>query len=71
METPYYVLALLPGVGPGELLLIFLAILLIFGPKKLPEVGKALGDCVNQFKKASDGLTKNVNNENQTEHRHQ
>lgn len=59
--THFPIIAFLPGVGPGELLLIFLVVLLIFGPKKLPEVGKALGDCVNQFKKASTSLTKDVN----------
>jgi sec-independent protein translocase protein TatA len=46
----------LPGVGPGELALIFIVVLLIFGPKKLPEVGKALGETIQQFKKASKSI---------------
>lgn len=50
------VYAFLPGVGPLEILVIFIAALLIFGPQKLPEVGKALGESIKQFKKASKSL---------------
>jgi sec-independent protein translocase protein TatA len=52
----------LPGIGPGELAVIFIVVLLIFGPKKLPEVGKALGETIKQFKKASSSL-ENTNEE--------
>jgi sec-independent protein translocase protein TatA len=38
--------------GPFELLVIFLVILLLFGGKKLPEFGKALGQGIREFKKA-------------------
>ena len=41
--------------GMGELLIILLIVLVVFGPKKLPEIGKALGDAVPKFKSASDG----------------
>lgn len=43
--------------GPFELLLIFLVILFLFGGKKLPEVGKALGEGIREFKKAMQGKT--------------
>lgn len=52
----YNQLAFLPGVGPLELVLIFVIALIVFGPKKLPEVGKALGESISQFKKASRAL---------------
>ena len=39
-------------LGSGELLLIFLIALLIFGPKRLPELGKALGQFIANLKKA-------------------
>jgi sec-independent protein translocase protein TatA len=39
-------------VGGGELLLIVLAILLLFGPKKIPELMQALGKGMRQFRKA-------------------
>ena len=41
--------------GPLELLVIFLVVLLLFGGKKLPEFGKALGDGIREFKKAIQG----------------
>ena len=41
--------------GPLELLVILLVVLLLFGGKKLPEVGKALGDGIREFKKAIQG----------------
>lgn len=57
MVSPSIYYAFLPGVGPLELVVIFVVALLIFGPKKLPEMGKALGDCLQQFKKASSSLS--------------
>jgi len=40
-------------LGFGELLLIFLVILLIFGSSKLPQLGDALGKGIKNFKKAT------------------
>jgi len=40
------------SIGTGEILLIFLIALLLFGPSKLPELGRALGRAVREFKKA-------------------
>ena len=41
--------------GPIELVVIFLVVLLLFGGKKLPEIGKALGEGIKEFKKAIQG----------------
>ncbi|WP_419163688.1 Sec-independent protein translocase subunit TatA/TatB [Candidatus Palauibacter sp.] len=38
------------GLSPWELLLIFLAILLLFGAKRLPEIGSSLGRGIREFK---------------------
>ena len=38
--------------GPFELVVIFLVVLLVFGGKKLPEIGKSLGEGIREFKKA-------------------
>ncbi|MGN7388570.1 twin-arginine translocase TatA/TatE family subunit [Sporosarcina sp. SAFN-015] len=43
-----------PGVG--SLLIIAVIALLIFGPKKLPEIGKAFGSSLREFKNATKGL---------------
>ena len=38
------------GIGMQEFFVIFLICLLIFGPNKLPEIGKALGKAIKEFK---------------------
>ncbi len=43
-------------VGGGELLLIFVAVLLLFGPKKIPEVMRSVGKGLRQFRDAQEGL---------------
>ncbi|MDY7221048.1 twin-arginine translocase TatA/TatE family subunit [Halalkalibacterium halodurans] len=44
------------GLGPMSILIIALVALLIFGPKKLPELGKAAGNTLREFKNATKGL---------------
>ncbi|MBI4387856.1 MAG: twin-arginine translocase TatA/TatE family subunit [Candidatus Omnitrophica bacterium] len=43
--------------GPLELLVIFIVILLLFGGKKLPEFGRALGEGIREFKKALKSMS--------------
>ena len=45
------------NLGLTEILLIGGALLLFFGPSKLPQLGKSLGDGIKEFKKATKGLT--------------
>lgn len=40
------------GIGIQELLVIFLICLLVFGASRLPEIGRALGKTINEFKKS-------------------
>ncbi len=40
-------------IGLGELIVIGLIIILLFGAKKLPELGSAIGQAIKEFKKAS------------------
>jgi sec-independent protein translocase protein TatA len=42
-------------IGFPELLLILIVILLIFGARRLPEIGQALGKAIREFKKAMEG----------------
>ena len=39
------------NIGPGELILILLILLILFGAKRLPEIGRALGKSLGEFKK--------------------
>jgi sec-independent protein translocase protein TatA len=50
-------LFILPSLGFGELAIIFVIVLILFGPGKLPEVCRALGDGLRQFKNASKDVT--------------
>jgi len=38
------------GLGMGEMILLFLVVLLLFGAKRLPEIGSALGKGIREFK---------------------
>ncbi len=49
------------GIGTPELIIIAIIALLIFGPSKLPELGKTLGKGLREFKKASSNLKEQVN----------
>ncbi|MDP2210636.1 MAG: twin-arginine translocase TatA/TatE family subunit [Candidatus Aquicultor sp.] len=40
--------------GPMELIIILAIVLIIFGPKKLPEMGRAIGQSIRELKKATD-----------------
>ncbi len=44
------------GVGPPELILILVIALVVFGPGKLPDLGKALGTSMREFRKATDEI---------------
>jgi sec-independent protein translocase protein TatA len=44
------------NLGGGEVLLIFLVILIMFGPKKIPELATSLGKGLRKFREAKEGL---------------
>lgn len=46
---------LLPGVGPTELIIVLVIILLLFGAKRIPELAKGLGTGVREFKAGTKG----------------
>ena len=51
------------GLGIPELLIIFVIALVVFGPKKLPELGKSIGRAMAEFKKASEEFQESVRSE--------
>lgn len=48
------------GIGTQELLIIFLIILLLFGANRIPEIGRAMGRGIRDFKRATQDLEKDV-----------
>lgn len=55
------------SIGMPELVIILVIALIIFGPRKLPELGKSLGKGINEFKKASTELQNTLEKEIQVE----
>ena len=45
------------GLGIQELMIIFLIIMVLFGAKKLPEMGKGLGKGIREFKRATESAS--------------
>ena len=48
------------GMGMGELVVVFLIILMLFGANKLPEIAQAMGKSVREFKKAANEMKQSV-----------
>lgn len=48
------------GLGGTEILVILLVVLLFFGAKKIPELARGIGQGINEFKKASDQIKKEI-----------
>jgi sec-independent protein translocase protein TatA len=51
------------SIGPMELILIFVVALLVFGPKKLPEIGRSVGKAIREFKKTSEEIKSRIEEE--------
>src|SRR5512137_1439097 len=51
------------SIGPAELVLIFVIALLVFGPKKLPEIGRSVGKALREFKRTSEEIKGRIEEE--------
>lgn len=49
-------------LGTSELLIIFVIILLVFGPSKLPALAKSMGQAIKEFKKGTREVTETIEN---------
>lgn len=52
----------MPSIGPMEILLILIVALVVFGPRKLPELGKSLGSGLREFRRSTQGLKEEFEN---------
>jgi len=53
----------MPGIGFGELILIMFVALMVFGPRRLPEIGRTIGRVLNELRKATDELKNTIDRE--------
>ncbi len=59
------------SIGMPELIIIFVIALIIFGPRKLPELGRSLGKSLSEFKRASNELKSTLEEEIRMEEQQQ
>ena len=45
----------MPGIGPMEIIVVLIVALLVFGPKRLPDLGRSLGGGMREFKNSVTG----------------
>lgn len=55
------------GIGGGEVILVLIVALIIWGPKRLPEIARTLGKTMNMLKKSTYDLTSQITRELDTE----
>ncbi len=53
-------LAFIGDVGGGEMMLIFLVVLMLFGGEKMPELARGVGKALREFKKATSGVEEQI-----------
>jgi sec-independent protein translocase protein TatA len=53
----------MPNIGPLEIAIVLVIVLLIFGPKRLPDLGRSLGSGMREFKDSVTGKSKDEDRE--------
>jgi sec-independent protein translocase protein TatA len=56
-----FMTSILLFVSGSEILVVLLAVLLLFGSKSIPDVARTIGKAMNEFKKATDDIKKEIN----------
>ena len=57
----FNILSMITMPGPAEWVIILIIALIIFGPGKLPDVGKGIGSALREFRKSSHGVNDETN----------
>ena len=56
----------MPSIGWQELIIVLVIVLVIFGPKRLPEIGRSLGKGIKEFKKSTTEIQEQLTKEEPT-----
>jgi sec-independent protein translocase protein TatA len=57
------------GLGTPEIVIILVVALILFGPKKLPEIGKSIGQGIREIKKASRDVMDSIDRDDEPENK--
>ena len=66
-----HVIPMIAGIGPQEIILILLVLVLLFGAKKLPELARGSGRALRIFKAETKGLLDDEDDDNKTDEQRQ
>ena len=55
ISTPLFAIIGIPGLGTPELIIILVVVLILFGPKRLPQLGKSLGKTMKAIRDGAEG----------------
>jgi len=58
----------MPSIGWQEILIVLFLILLVFGPKRLPEIGRSVGKGIKEFRKSTSELQEQIVQEQSPSH---
>jgi len=59
---------MIPNIGPLEIAIVLIIALIVFGPKRLPELGKSLGRGINEFRDGINKVGKDDDDDDEDEH---
>ena len=60
MSSSSFILAFIGGIGGGEITLVFLVVLMLFGGEKMPELARGIGKVIREIKKATSGAEEQI-----------
>ena len=58
----------MPNIGPVEIIIVLVIVLVIFGPKRLPELGKQIGSALRELNKAKNDVMKSMTLDHEPDH---
>lgn len=58
---------MIPNIGPLEIAIVLIIALIVFGPKRLPELGKSLGKGINEFREGVNKIGKDDDDDDEDE----